>query len=209
MAPADQSAAFRALHHCESRDPGIPMPRRRATIHEPSAAELREEIEGLEAIIECRALEAAIADASREAHPAPVMEIPGADDAETDHETSLLLQRVRPRPEERGGGTLSFPRDRLHADVEEQQELLVEREAQAATADARHRSVQSRLERVQECVAQLRIGMAIQSAEHVREMESLGSAMLGPQALLDEFDGARVTRPSFKRTFPQPPSLSP
>ena len=39
-------------------------------------------------------------------------------------------------------------------------------------------------------MAQLRIAMAIQSAEHVREMESLGSRMLAPQALLDEFDGS-------------------
>ena len=69
--------------------------------------------------------------------------------------------------------------------------------------------MQSRLERVQECVAQLRIGMAIQSAEHVREMESLGSAMLGPQALLDEFDGARVTRPQVLNTrSPHPLSLA-
>ena len=78
----------------------------------------------------------------------------------------------------------------MHADVEAAARLVLERERAAAAADADHRSVQSKLERVQECVAQLRIAMAIQSAEHVREMECLGSQMLGPQALLDEFDGS-------------------
>lgn len=112
-----------------------------------------------------RALEAALADS-----PPPPSSAPEADGDEPDHETSLLLQ--------------------LHADVEAAERLVLERERAAAAADADHRRVQSKLERVQECVAQLRIAMAIQSAEHVREMECLGSRMLAPQALLDEFDGS-------------------
>ena len=89
----------RTIHHCDSRVAGIPQRTRRTRSLEPSAAELRDEIEILEAVIESRALEAAL-----KGSPPPCGEVTMVDPTrdDMDHETSLLLQRVpaslRPTP---------------------------------------------------------------------------------------------------------------